>query len=59
MSSGGDDAAPAVSCTLMSAVAVTAIGSKIGCNGWKADPSDGRNLNPTVGLNMVDDDDET
>lgn len=57
VSSGGGDAAAAVSCTLTPAVAVTATGIKIGCNGWNADPSDGRNLNPTVGLNMVDDDD--
>lgn len=33
-------------------VGVTA--NTIGCNGWNADPSDGLNLKPTVGLNKVD-----
>lgn len=50
------DAGVGVAVSCVSAAAVIATGTTIGCNGWKAEPSDGRNLKPTVGLNIVDDD---
>lgn len=32
--------------------------AKIGCNGWNAEPNEGRNLKPIDGLNMADDGDK-
>lgn len=41
----------------VSSMADETVPAGIGCNGWNAEPNDGRNLKPTGGLNMADDGD--